>query len=225
MSDLETLRAAAESLLLTDEGPLAGDRWLWEHSLRVADYCAILINAPEVAHDLPSLDPILVAAWFYSAGWAIQAQDGQVGRWQVLGRPTNDLQRELALNAMLERAGNLASTNIVQYAAAIIRSSADRDTDIPEALVLAEAVSLDEIGLLYSLRQFRQYQAEGRPLSQFIDTWQRQQEYKYWETRIRDGLRFECSRAIARQRIAAVDEMMTGLRNAITGQDLKAMIE
>lgn len=222
MSELETLRAAAESLLLPEDGPLAGDRWLWEHSLRVADYCVILAQAPEVAHDPPNVDLLRLAAWFHDAGWAIQAREEQITRWQTLGRPTSDLQRELAANELVQRAGKLASTDLVQHASIIIRACSDRDTDLTEAIVLSEAENLDDIGLLYSLRQFRQYQAEGRPLSQFIETWQRQNEYQYWDMRIRDGLRFESSRAIARERVAAVQHMMSSLRSAISGEDLKA---
>ncbi len=93
-----------------------------------------------------------------------------------------------------------------------------------EARLLAEAENLDELSVVYVLRQYRQYQAENRPLSQLVDTWRRQQEYRYWEVRLNDGFHWQTTRALARQRLAAVDAFMQALDRDLRGADLAALV-
>jgi 5'-deoxynucleotidase YfbR-like HD superfamily hydrolase len=202
--------AAARDALILRTGP-SPDLWLWEHSERVASTAAMLSLLPELAGDGPDPRTVLIAALFHDAGWALQVQQGQIKPWQVLSRPTSDLQRELGAVTMHERLAGLVEPEVRDLAAEAIRQSNNRYTKLPEAQVVADAEGLDEIGLLYVLRQFRQGQAEGRPIEHLLQSWSRQLEYQYWDARINDCLRFEFTRGLARERVRAMEGFMAEL--------------
>lgn len=225
VSILESLTAHAKDALLLRDASGRTDLWLWEHSQRVANLAQMLAQLPEVAANPPDLTCLAAACLFHDAGWAVQVRQGQVNPWQVLSRPTSDIQRELGAGALQETLGKLLPRESAVLAAEAIRQCNDRKTELPEAQVLAEAENLDEIGLLYVLRQFRQYQAEGRPLEQLLISWSRQKEYHYWDARINECLRFEGTRQIARVRLDSVEQFMAALASDRDGADLRRLLD
>jgi len=217
------VEVAEESLVLRGEGQ-ANDLWLWEHAQRIrhlARMLALLPEAREIGGDQPDQTAVALAALFADAGWAVQVEHGEVNHWQVLSRPTNDIQRELGVGALQDHAPALLPPETVGIAVRAIRECNDRYTKCPEARVLSEAENLDEIGIMYVLRQFRQYQAEGRPLEQLLASWTRHREYHYWDARINDCLRWETTRHIARARLEAVGQFMTALARDRDAADLR----
>lgn len=228
MIDLEPVGAAAKELLiLPSDGP-AGDLWLWEHTRRVTHLAQLLAPLPEVreiGEDQPDQTAVAVAALFADAGWAVQVRRGEVSHWQVLGRPTNDLQRELSVGALQDHAAALLPVKTMETAARAIREWPDRYTRMPEARALSEAENLDEIGVMYVLRQFRRYQAEGRPLDELVVSWRQLLEYRFWEARINDCLRWETTRHIARERLKAVEQFMSALARDREATDLRRVLE
>ena len=112
---------------------------------------------------------------------------------------------------------------MLRVAGDAIRQCSDRETTLPEARVLADADNLDDVGVLYVLRQFRQHQADGRSLEQLITSWSRQQEYRYWDARLNDGFHFErdarAGRSVAS---AAVEQFMSALGRDHAGLDVQA---
>lgn len=201
------------------------DLWLWEHSERVMRLTQILPELPELAAAACDRDALAAAALFHDAGWALECQQGRCERWQLLTRPTNDIQRELGAALLQEQAGHLLSGPALRLACDAIRQCNDRRTELLEAKVLAEAEALDDLGPVYLLRQFRQYQGEGRPLQQVADSWQRQKEYRYWDVRLEEGFHFETTRALARRRLEAVDAFVTALARDLHGQDLTDVLQ
>jgi len=217
---LERVIPIAKHLLTIPVDPEHGDLWLWERAERVTGLTQLIAKLPELAGQTMDLVALGAAGLFHCAGWAAQVQEGRITRGQVLGRPTNEIQRELAAALLQEHAGPLLGPKTVRLAAEAIRQSHDRATPLLEAQVLAEAESLDDLGVLYVLRQFRLYQAESRPLRQLLATWRRQEEYRYWELRVNEGLRFEATRRLARTRLEAVGAFMRALARDLDGTDI-----
>lgn len=223
MADLAAVTKLARDCLTLRVGDRA-DVWLWEHSERVMHLARLLIHLPELQED-PADEAILSAAClFHLAGWAEQVRRGEIAPRQVLQRPTSDLQRELAASVLIEQAGDLLPDEVAQTAAEAIRQANNRYSKMPEAIVLAEAENLEGIGVIHVLRQFRQNNAEGRPLDQLLVSWQRQLEYSYWEARINDSLRFELTREVARQRLQAIERFMTSLADEREGDDVRRVL-
>lgn len=217
---LERLITVARQLLTVALPDRAPETWVWEHSERVAALAQKLGAAPEVGdHSLDSL-ALSAAAFFHDAGWIVEFHQGRWQPWQLLTRPTNEIQRELGAAELQREAGSLLPAAAVSHAVEIIRHCNKRQTKLVEAVILAEAEALDDLSTLYILRQYRQYHGEGRPLRQIAETWQRQKEYGYWELRVQEYLRWETTRRLARQRLASVEQYMAALARDLRGDDV-----
>lgn len=224
VTQLEQLQAAARRLLVIQAPGKAPDNWLWERSLRVMRIARMLARLPEIGPEAPDDTVVAAAALFHDAGWAVQARDGSITPAQMLGRPTNDLQRELGAQALQEHAAGVLPVEAIEMASDAIRQCNDRYTALAAARVLSEATNLDDIGVLHVLRQFRQYQAEGRPLSQMVVSWTRQIEYDFWKARINECLQFETTRQLARQRLEAVERFVSALAVVLDASDLQHVL-
>jgi hypothetical protein len=225
---LKPVVAVAKNLLiLPGDGP-SDDLWLWEHAervMRLGQMLALLPEVREIGDDQPDQTAVAVAALFADAGWAVQVRRGELKPWQVLSRPTNDIQRELGVGALQDHVPQLLPAETVETAIQAIRECNDRYTRLPAARALSEAQNLDEIGVMYVLRQFRQYQAEGRPLEQLVRSWRRQLEYRFWEARINDCLRWEATRHLARERLKAVEQFMSALARDREASDVHHVLQ
>lgn len=224
MKQPDRLLALARQQLSVTDAQGRVDLWLWEHSERVMRLTQLISRLPEFAPQRPDLAAVAAAALFHDAGWAVQFAQGKFDRWQILTRPTSDIQRELGAALLQEQAAHLVSGDSLRRAVQAIRQCNDRSTTLVEAQVVAEAENFDEIGTLAVLRQLRQYLAEGRPLEQFVAGWVRQKEYRFWEARINDSLRLETTRALARERLTAVDQFMHALQRDLSGAELEAAL-
>lgn len=225
VSHLDRIFAFAKQYLTLQDAQGRTDYWLWEHSERVLRLTRLLAQWPDFAKGRPERAALAVAALFHDAGWAAQVKQGQIDRWQLFTRPTNDLQRELGATLLREQIPHLLPPETLRLAAEAIRNCNDRHTKLIEAQILSEAENLDEVGVMYLLRQFRQYQAEGRPLEHLLTSWARQQEYRYWDARINDCFRFEATRKLARDRLTAVDRFMHALAQDAAGADVARLLE
>jgi hypothetical protein len=222
---LERVIPVARQLLTITIDDERRDLWLWERAERVMRLTQLLARIPEVANFSTDQAALGAAGLFHAAGWLTQIQQRRLNRWQVLARPTSDIQRELGAALLQEHVGALLPPKTARLAAEAVRQCNDRSTSLLEAQLLAEAENLDDMGTMYVLRQLRQCQGDARPLRQLVATWQRQQEYGYWEVRIRDGFRFETTRALARERLRAVAVFMEALARDLDGTDVLQALE
>ncbi len=215
----------ATQLLTLNVGEGRTESWLWEHTERVLHLTQAIAALPAVDSQRPDHEALVAAALFHDAGWAVEYQQGRWQPAQLLTRPTNDIQRELGAAQLLEEVGALLPKPTLRLAAEAIRQCNERQTELIEARVLADAEALDELSAVYVLRQFRQYQAEGRPLEQLVQSWDRQQEYRYWDLRLNDGFHFDTTQNLARQRLAAIDAYVAALRSALRGDDVREILQ
>lgn len=225
MADLQRVTALAQKLLTIPAEGDRGDPWLWQHSARVERLARLISLLPEVSSSRLDSEALAVACLFHDAGWVVQFQAGQVDRWQLLVRPTSDIQRELGAVFLREHAGHLVGSPTMDTAAEAIRRCNLREPGMAEAKIIAEAENLDDVGLVHMLRQFRLQQAEGRSLEQLLSVWRRQKEYQYWDARIEDSFHFESIKQLARTRLASMDRFMAALEAEQEAGDLRRLIE
>lgn len=218
---IERLTSRARPSLLIEISPNVHDTWLAEHSERVLRLTQLIATLPEVGGGVADLAGLAAAALFHDAGWIVELRQGKWERSQVLTRPTSDIQRELGAALLVEQVGHLLTPQSARVAVEAIRQCNRKDTRLAEARILAEAEALDEVGLLYILRQFRHYQSEGRPIQQLVDSWRRQLEYKYWDLRLSEGFRFETTRELARRRLADVSAFIEALARDLHADDVR----
>ncbi len=221
----ERLLSLARRLLAIPTDNNTADTWLCEHSERVQRLALQIAALPALRHLNVDGSALAAAALFHDAGWVVEYHQGKWKRWQLLTRPTSDIQRELGAALLKEEGAPLLSAQSTRLACEAIRQCNSRQARSAEAQVLAEAEALDEVSTLHVLRQFRLYQGEGRPIQQLVDTWKRQREYRFWDSRLADGFRFELTRELARRRLADVDAFLGGLARDLGGTDLRGALD
>ncbi len=214
MDDLDAVRRVAQDLLVLP-GHARPDAWLAAHARRVGRTAAWLATASEHRADGARPEAAEVAGLFSLAGWPAEVRAGRVAAEQVLQRPTNATQREAAAALLESHCRARVDEETLARAARAIRQANDRYPDVPEARVLVEAENLAEIGVTDFLRQLRAAAASDDPVRQLLTRWRRQQEYGYWEARIRDCLRSEVARRAALERLANVQRCFDNLASEL----------
>jgi hypothetical protein len=222
LDQIPNLAAAAREVLAMGDGQTQ-DLRLWERAKRVVRSARAMCAWPEVQAAQPDREAVTAAGLFVNAGWAADVRSGQLAAWQVLGKPTSEAQREIAVEALEAVQSPGLAGAVLERAADAIREGGNRATRVIEARIVSDAETLDDVGLPYVLRQLRRYYAEGRPLEDLLASWTRLGEYKYWEFRIGGELHFAASRAIAQQRIVEADRFMQALRTVVQGADVAAV--
>lgn len=213
---------AERDLVITDQRSVP-DPIVWEHSTRVARICERIAQLPEVSAGSFNSEALMVAALYHDMGWVLECRAGRVSHSELLLRPTSDAYREMAADWIEVHLKGALLGGIIEQAMATIRQSNDRHTRLLEAQILADACNLDQIGPPVIDRMIRKCRGEGKTLEQLLTAWQRQEEYRYWQARINESLRFEAVRAIGQRRHEALRQFMASLATAVSLDDLAAL--
>ncbi len=219
MANEELMWARARDGLVIPDGRGDGDVFLWEHTVRVTRAARHIAGAPDVPHSELDLAALVAAALYHDMGWAAQFREGILTRAEILAKPTSDAQRDLAVTLLEKQLADLLSPGSLKRAAEAVRTYSRRDCALVEAAVLADARGLDEIGALSLWHTVRRHVMEGKGVQAALDTWQRQQEYRFWKARL-DSFRFDSVRELARRRFERFEVFMAALAEEHTGQDL-----
>ncbi len=81
-----------------------------------------------------------------------------------------------------------------------------RSPMLDEAKLLADAVNLDDFGVIGIVNQIIALARQGEGLALLADGLQKREQYGYWEARIREGFHFVAVRRIAEARLARARE-------------------
>ncbi len=208
-SDL-TIRAA--------DGRIEG--FIWEHAQRVC-VSAVAIADLLGMHPSASDREVLVAAALYQdAAWAVQFAEGSSSRADILAKPLTMVQREISADKSSDALKDIFAAKRLETVARIIREAGARKTTNMTAQVLADATNLDSIGPLALFQLIHKQLDDGRAVRAILETWDRQQEYHFWPARIKESLRSEPVRRIARQRLEVLSTFMDALRKHANAEDL-----
>jgi HD superfamily phosphodiesterase len=214
----EAVWKRAESDLLVAVGAGKGDPVVWEHSSRVACLALKTAQLPEVNGSRIDRNALVAASLFHDAGWVVQARKQEIPRSELISRPTNDAQRELGAS-LLEQIGRSLGEASLRTAVRAVREFGSKSTPHLEAQILAEADNLDQIGPQAVWLIMRRHAGEARGIEAILEAWHRQQEYHYWEARLRECFRFDATRRLAQQRLEAVERFMNDLRQVHRMED------
>jgi len=108
----------------------------------------------------------------------------------------------------------------LELLAKILREHRQRDTQLLEAKLLSDAVTLEEFGLVGLWNTWRQFHAVDKTLEQFLKLCKAQHDYAYWESRLRDGFHFETTRRTAKDRLGYMRGIYERLQQEQLGEDV-----
>jgi len=211
--------AVAEQELMLSAPGGGGDPILIDRTRRVIHLILELIRQPELHNVSCDRRAAELAATFYEIGRARSVRSGRLQRETVLLEPYDDECREAAIDAFQSLSGQIESMSESAHDAivAALRQWNWSNNASPEAVLLAEAVNLDDVGPMWIWYQAQRFGYEGQSIKTLISQWRVRQEYGYWETRIRESLRFEWSRKLARRRVAAMQVFMESIEAQVGG--------
>lgn len=111
--------------------------------------------------------------------------------------------------------------NEIDVVMSILREHRTRNAKMTEARLLADAVALEDFGMVGFWNQCRISQGTSKGLEQCIKMFKTQQDYGYWTSRLRDGFYYPASRRTATERLALAAAMFQTLQQQHMAEDIR----
>jgi len=196
-------------------GAVEPHRYALDRALRVIRTIELLSGL--IQRELPAQTPartdiIRIAALYASVPLAGPARSQ---RSAALDEPLGD-----AMELAADQLPAILSPEDVELVLRILREYRLRTTTLPEAQILADAIGLEDLGLIGLWNQMRSFHAAGRTLDQVVRLWKTQHEYGYWETRLRDDFHFAAARRVAQLRLESLAPIYAELMRQQAGEDI-----
>ena len=183
-------------------------RYAQDRAMRVARCVERL--APVAGERVERLDLAKVAAMYAGVAQNLAGP----------GRGPDEEAYDSAAEMAADQLKDLLSPGDLELLGRILREQRQRDTKMPEAKVLADALALEEFGLIGLWNQSRQFHASGKTLEQMVKLWKAQRDYNYWESRLRDGFHYEVARRAAKDRLGQMDGIYERLQREHLAEDV-----
>jgi hypothetical protein len=136
------------------------------------------------------------------------------------GRGPDEEAYDSATELAADQLKDLLPPEDIELVGRILREQRKRDTRFPEARVLADALALEEFGLIGLWNQSRQFHASGKTLEQLVKLWKAQHDYNYWESRLRDGFHYDVTRHAAKERLSQMNGIYERLQREHLADDI-----
>jgi hypothetical protein len=196
----KALQQHLQKLLGIDEhgtkGPRLPDdaRRLWQ---RVERFLAMNLIPPDIDRG-----PLEVACYALQLPMR-QAKASAAGK---LGQISLKERAEQAAELIIAAAGEHAEEALLDRTTRILRELPQRSPRLAEARLLADAVNLDDFGMVGLMLSAMQLARQNAGLSQVAEAYQKRQQYGYLDARLKDGFHFEPVRQIARERLRHAEQ-------------------
>jgi hypothetical protein len=118
-----------------------------------------------------------------------------------LGRTNLRDRTEQAAELLVGAVGQDASEELIDRATNILLAVPHRIPEHEESRLLADALNLDDFGVIGFVTRAMQLGRQGDGVTQVAQAGQKRDTYGYWEARLKDGFHFEPVRRLARQRL------------------------
>ncbi|MCZ6651772.1 MAG: hypothetical protein O7D91_01955 [Planctomycetota bacterium] len=211
-------QAESDLTVRTADGQIDG--FIWEHAQRICVSSAAITDLLGMQPSSADRDVLAAAALYQDAAWAVQFAEGSISRADILAKPLTMVQREISADKSADALRDIFAAKRLESVGRIIREAGGRKTTNMTAQVVADATNLDSIGPLALFQMIHKQLEDGRAIRAILETWDRQQEYHFWPARIKESLRSEPVRRIARQRLEALSTFMNALRIHTHAEDL-----
>ena len=121
---------------------------------------------------------------------------GKLGRTNL--RDRSEQSAELLVSAL----GHDTSEELIDRVTNILLALPHRNPAYEESKLLADALNLDDFGMIGLVNRAMQLGRQGDGVNQVAEGNRSRDQYGYWEARLKDGFHFEPVRKLARQRLA-----------------------
>ena len=91
--------------------------------------------------------------------------------------------------------------NLLEQTTQLLFAMHQRNPESEAARLLADAINLEDFGVIGLLEQAITITRQGGGVAQVADGCEKREQYGYWEARLKDGFHFEQTRAMAKKRL------------------------
>jgi hypothetical protein len=119
-----------------------------------------------------------------------------------LGRTNLRDRCEQAAELLVSLMGSDIEEPLLDRTTRLLHEVPHRSPVIDEAKLLADALNLEDFGVIGLVLQMVQLALQGEGVTDLHTASEKREEYGYWEARTKDGFHFEPVRAIALKRLA-----------------------
>lgn len=192
------------ALECVDEQSTRGPR-LVDDAQRLWQRVRRLVGMDLVAEpDLPALE---VACWAlqFPMRQAKPPSSGKLGRTNLRERC------EQSAELLVSTLGEQIEEELLDRAIRLLQEMPHRVPVMEDARLLADAINLEDFGVVGLLEQMIQLARQGDGVKQLAEGCEKREEYGYWEARLKDGFHFEPIRQIAKRRLARARQVATTL--------------
>jgi hypothetical protein len=119
-----------------------------------------------------------------------------------LGRTNLKERAEQAAEMLVGLLGEEVDESLLDRSTRVLHELPHRSPVLDEAKILADAVNLDDFGVVGLILQAIQLTRQGDGLQQVAEGAEKREQYGYWDARLKDGFHFEPVRQMAIQRLA-----------------------
>lgn len=211
-------RARNDLAIPTEQGQ--PDLFLVEYSERVARTGLAIARLPSPASESPDETAVLLAALYHESGWVRAVRDQPSWRRKVLTRAQGEDHYERGIAYLKRRMQSDTDAESLQCAADAIRALGQKSHETVEARILADAVALDQFGVISLWQAVRRGVDEGTGVQSVLDRWRRRNEFRYWDVVMKENIYFPEVREIARRRLQRFAHLMEQVAIEQTGGDL-----
>jgi hypothetical protein len=226
MSEMDVIRQIAEEVMKIPTLAGVNDNWLWDRTMRILRNAEHICRMPELAeHSVPTDRFCLIAAaYFADAGFARWADAEDTSSRLVLSDVSQTDLRDFSTQIVNDRLTGAVAGPKIEKINKIIVESANRFTEMIEAMILSDARNLEDMGAVGLYHEFRKYVIHGKGVADVLDSWKRKIDYRYWQARLKESFRFESTRKLAEQRFSAAEYFMNQLQVEHTARDLEELL-
>ena len=170
---------------------------------RLADDAARLWRRVKrfIAQGLINADADLVAAELACYALQLPMRQRKSLPTGKLGRTSLKDRSEQAAELLVSQAGDLADESLLDRTTRLLHEVPQRSPMLDEAKLLADALNLDDFGVIGLIQQAIALARQGDGVKQVSEGCEKREQYGYWDARLRDGFHFEPIRRIARRRL------------------------
>ena len=226
MAEIDIIKQQAKESLAYETASGKEGSCLWLRAERLARTASYISQLSELAESDILIDRFCLsaAAYFCDTGFEKYALANSLSIIEVIAEiPNNDI-KDYSAKVVAQKLDGKVTEQKVQRIAKIITESGNRFTNMTEAMILADAQSLDDMGTVGIFNELRRCTIQGKGCQDFIKGWNRKIQYQYWDARINEGFRFDSVKQIAQQRLESAETFMAQLADENEAQDLETLV-
>jgi hypothetical protein len=118
-----------------------------------------------------------------------------------LGNTSLRERAEQAAELLVSTMGDDIDETLLDRATQLLQELPQRSPKLNESRILADALNLDDFGVLGLVQQAMQLSRQGAGVQQLVEAFDKREEYGYWQARLKDSFHFDPVRKMARRRL------------------------